>query len=73
MRHRPAVAESEALTQAARAVRSALRVAGRWRSEARHKFERTRDQRPLQIVAAVAGTALLIGALLRVWRSQVYE
>lgn len=37
---------------------------------ARHNFEVMRDERPLLIVGLVAGTAFVLGVVLRVWRSQ---
>ena len=33
------------------------------------KFQRARHERPMQIVALAAGTGLILGVVLRVWRS----
>ena len=39
----------------------------------RRRIQHAGDQYPAQTIAAVAGAALICGALLRVWRSSRYE
>jgi hypothetical protein len=39
----------------------------------RRKLQKTRSERPLQIVAAVATTGFVLGVVLRVWRSKRNE
>jgi len=41
---------------------------GIWR-----RMSQKKDEQPLQFLAAMAGTAFVIGVLLRVWRSRSYE
>jgi len=42
-------------------------------SNIRRKLQKTRSERPLQIVAAVAATGFVLGVVLRVWRSKHSE
>ena len=49
--------------------RSTLRATEHLRSQAWRNFEKTRNEKPMHLLAAVAGTAFVAGALLRIWRS----
>ena len=60
----------KAQAQATQAAQTAVMALDWWGTQVKHKFERTREQKPLHIIAATAGAALLIGALLRIWRSK---
>jgi hypothetical protein len=42
-------------------------------AQVRRNFRVIRNERPLLIVAAAAGVALISGVLLRAWRSRHYE
>lgn len=53
--------------------RSTMRAVERWSSRAWRNFERTRNEKPLHVVAAVAGAALMAGVLLRIRRSNAHK
>jgi hypothetical protein len=73
MRHRLVVAGNTLLEQAAHSADIVNRAVKRSAFAAKHHFQRTRDEKPLQIVAVVAGTAFVVGALLRIWRPNAHQ
>jgi ElaB/YqjD/DUF883 family membrane-anchored ribosome-binding protein len=63
----------EVRAQVRQAGRSTMRAVERLSSRAWRNFERTRNEKPLHVVAAIAGTALLVGVLLRIRRSNAHK
>lgn len=73
MRHPLAVTTDTLLEQAAHRTAIVNRAVKRWVLTARHNIQRTRDEKPLQVVAVAAGIALVVGALLRVRRANAHK
>jgi ElaB/YqjD/DUF883 family membrane-anchored ribosome-binding protein len=55
------------------ALQNGKQTSGELVNNLRRRIQHAADQYPVQTIAAVAGAALICGALLRVWRSSRYE
>jgi ElaB/YqjD/DUF883 family membrane-anchored ribosome-binding protein len=67
------VRSTRAKNRAADILANAREASGQWTRSARTRAREVCDERPLQVLAGVAGAAFVAGVLLRFWRSSRYE
>ncbi|HZQ24326.1 MAG TPA: hypothetical protein VFA89_16170 [Terriglobales bacterium] len=67
------VRATAAFNRTADAFEGAREISADWLQQTRRRTRKICDERPLQVIAGVAGAAFIAGILLRFWRSSRYE